>query len=47
MDPEIARNQNYDNHYTNDSEMFILLYSRSMMIARGVLARLMYPALLS
>ncbi len=24
-------------------KMFILLYSRSMMIARGVLARLMYP----
>ena len=28
-------------------KMFILLYSRSMMIARGVLARLMYPPLLS
>jgi hypothetical protein len=27
--------------------MFILLYSRSMMIARGVLARLLYPPLLS
>jgi len=27
-------------------KMFILLYSRSMMMARGVLARLMYPPLL-
>ena len=47
MDPEIARNQNYDDHYANDSEDLILLYSRSMMIARGVLARLTYPSLLS
>jgi hypothetical protein len=33
MDPEIARNQNYDDHYANDSEDVHLLYSRSMMIA--------------
>jgi hypothetical protein len=47
MDPEIAGNQNYDDHYANDSEDVHLLYSRSMMIARGVLARLMYLPLLS
>jgi hypothetical protein len=34
MDPEIARNQNYDDHYANDSEDVHLLYSRSMMIDR-------------
>jgi hypothetical protein len=28
-------------------KMFILLYSRSMMIARGMLARFMYPLLFS
>jgi len=28
-------------------KMFILLYSRSMMIARGVLARLTYTSLLT
>ena len=28
-------------------KMFILFYSRSMMIACGVLARFMYPSLLS
>ena len=46
MDSEIARNQNYDDHYANDSED-VLLYSRSMMIARGVLARLTYTSLLT
>jgi hypothetical protein len=47
MDPEIARNQNYDDHYANDSEDVHSAYSRSMMIVRRVLARLMYPSLLS
>jgi hypothetical protein len=39
MDPEIARNQNYDAHYANDSKDVLLLCSHSMMMARGVLAR--------
>ena len=40
VDPEIARNQNYDDHYANDSEDVHSVYSRFMMIARGVLAQL-------
>jgi hypothetical protein len=47
MDPEIARNQNYDHHYANDGEDIHLCYSCSMMKARGMLARLIYPPLLS
>ena len=47
MDPEIARNQDYDDHYANDSEDVHSALLRSMMIASGVLARLMYPSLLS
>jgi hypothetical protein len=47
MDPEIARNQNYDDHYANDSKDVHSALSRSMMIARGMLGRLMYPPLLS
>jgi hypothetical protein len=47
MDPEIARNQNYDDHYANDGEDIHLFYSRSMMKARGMLARLIYPLLLA
>src|ERR1700736_2363401 len=50
MDPEIARNQNYDDHYANDSEdvhSALLPFhddsarrARSMMIARRALAQL-------
>jgi hypothetical protein len=47
MDPEIARNQNYDDHYANDSEDVHSALLPFLMIARGMLARFVYPPLLT
>ena len=35
MIPEISRNQNYDDHCTMTVKMFIMLYYRSVIVARG------------
>jgi hypothetical protein len=39
MDPEIARNQHYDDHYANDGKDVHSVPLHSMVTARGVLAR--------
>ena len=38
MHPEIARNQNYNDHYANDSEDVHCSYSRYEIIVPGVTA---------
>jgi hypothetical protein len=37
MDPEIARNQNYDDHYANDGKDVHFVPLQTMMMARSVL----------
>jgi hypothetical protein len=39
MDPEIARNQNYDDHHANDSKDVHSVPLHSIKMERGVLAR--------
>jgi hypothetical protein len=36
MDPKIARNQKYDNHYANDRKDVHFAHSQSMMAAHDV-----------
>jgi hypothetical protein len=38
MDPEIASNQDYDDHYTNDGKDVHFFNSHLMVAMRGVLA---------
>jgi hypothetical protein len=43
MDAEIARNQNYDDHYANDSEDVHSALLPLLDDGGGALARLVYP----
>ena len=38
MDPEVASNQDYDDHYTNDGKDVHFFNSHLMVAMRGVLA---------